>query len=443
MSETDIQQRLQAGNRQYLDSTILTEGNLFPDIYRTFLEYLEWLKRDLAEAEELRLARLDSQLRHAAAQVPAYRGLDPQAGLAHWPLTGKADLRDRLADYCDDAIDISRCRASFSSGTAGIPLRAIHDFDHIVHNHALALRRNHVAGLPLRRRILIPMRDGALPWIEYASPAYGNSIVAQFGSVGEDGRFTDAITRAASFGPDVIFGHPSGCLLFAESLRACALTVRPRLVLTMGEKLSRAVRDELESQFCSPVVEGYGMNEVGTIAVQCARRRFHVEQERVLVEIIDDAGQPVPPGQPGEIVVTDLINRAMPLIRYRTGDVATLTDGRCDCGYPGELLADIEGRDHGMLILDGGRIAVPVIALTRVARLQRLRRFQFIRRAPAQIEVLISVLDGASAAVVTRQLTADLRTFLQDAAAVEVRLAGDADFLPSMSGKDTDYVSLV
>ncbi|MET0132295.1 MAG: AMP-binding protein [Kibdelosporangium sp.] len=438
MSQAGINARLHQNTLRIIENSILTEALLFPRIHERYLKYRELLGCAPAEHRQLSLERLQEQLKHATAQVPAYRDLDPQAPIEQWPFITKADIRDRLADFCDDAIDPGQCRSGRTSGTTGIPIMVVHDFEQIVHKYALALRRNEAIGLPMRRRILQPMRDGALPWTEYPSPAQGNSIVVQFGSADHAGGAEEVIRRARDFQPDVVSGHPSNCLRFVEAIAGAGVDIVPRQVVTYGEALGPGVRDRLENGLGALVHDGYGMREFGTIAVQCEKRRYHVESERLLVEIVDEHGRVLPPGELGEIVVTDLVNGAMPLIRYRTGDSARLAATWCECGYPGEVLADVGGRDLGVISLPGGEI--PINALTRVVRRFPLRRFQIVRREAAVLEVLISVSDATAG---VQNLAADLTEFVDQVATVSVRVVGDDGFLVSESGKDTDYVSLV
>ncbi len=442
MFGTGINERINQHYAQFLESTLITEGMLFPDIYRHFLDYRELLGAEPESVRSLQRKRLEEQLAHAVTQVPAYRELEPGAPLSEWPLMTKPDIRDRLVEYCDDAIQAKRCRAAYTSGTTGVPVKVIHDIDHIAHKYALALRRNHAAGLPLRRRILIPMCDGALPWIEYASPAHGNSIIAQFGSTDQGDELARLLDKASAFEPDIVYGHPSSCVAFVRALSATSAAIRPRCVLTCGENLSQPARDELESTLHAPVRDGYGMCEFGTIAVQCERGNYHIESERLVVEIVDDKGRTAAPGEPGEVVVTELVNRAMPLIRYRTGDVASLDPHSCDCGYPGDVLTGLEGRDLGVVSFEGG-FTVPVTALAKIVRRFPLRRFQLVRRAPDQIDVLVSVRADVPVATVTEPLAADLDGIIPHAVTVTVRVVDEGEFLPGTSGKDTDYVSLV
>jgi phenylacetate-CoA ligase len=438
-----IHHRLHRDHRQLLENTLITEGKLFPTIHRYFTEYLAWLKLDDTEVRQLRQDRLAAQLRHAATQVPAYRHMDPATPLAQWPFTSKADIRDRLADHCDDAIDPATSCLGHTSGTTGIPVRIVHDHDHLAHKYALALRRNQVDGFPLRRRILIPMRDGALPWLEFASPAHGNSIVAEFGSGGHDSTDNEVIRRACRFEPDIVYGHPSNCIMFAEALEEAGGQVRPRIVLTYGETLTDDQREQLEATFDAPVRDGYGMREFGTIAVQCENGSYHVESERLAVEVVDRQGNPVPLGEPGEIVITDLVNRAMPLIRYRTADTGRLSPDPCACGYPGDLLAGIEGRDLGSINFEDGS-SVPVNAITRIIRRYPLRRFQIVQPATARIDVLIQARRRRVwPPAMTAQLAAEIEAYVERSAAVTVRPVEQDDFLRTASGKDSDYISLI
>jgi phenylacetate-CoA ligase len=197
----------------------------------------------------------------------------------------------------------------------------------------------------------------------------------------------------------------------------------------------------LEEGFGAPVRDGYGMAEFGTIAVQCDRGAYHVESERLLVEVVDADGSVLPAGERGELVVTDLMNRAMPLIRYRTGDHGSLAEGWCDCGHPGDLLTGFTGRDHGTLTFGSG-LRVPVIALTRVVRLHPLRRFQIVRRAIDELEILLLPRTGGPDADVAAAVAADVKAFVDGAATVTARLVGADGFLADDRAKSTDFVSL-
>jgi phenylacetate-CoA ligase len=391
-------------------------------------------------------------LGHALRQVPVYRetGLrldagDPWRTLAQLPTVTKADLRERLIDPCDDVIDPKRCRSVKTSGTTGEPLRIVQDFDHLRHAYALGLVRTHWTDLPLDRRILYPFHTALDRWFEYTAPAYGLARIAEFGAVGDEEYWTEIVRLVRAHRPEAIVGHPTRCLELADLLERHGGRgfAAPRLVNTWGERLSAAGARRLGDFFEAPVRDAYGMSEVGTIAVQCEHSAYHVECERLWIEILDEAGEPVPRGQVGEVVITNLINRAMPLLRYRTGDLAALADGACACGRPHLALRLVEGREPGRLVLPGGRrlgvraVALPLQALP-------LARYQVVQRAPEEIELIVDPLPGTDQALLEQARGQAQAAVAQvSEAVVRVTLRSDGAFERVGARKMQEFVSYV
>jgi phenylacetate-CoA ligase len=430
---------------------MIFQAHLFPQIYA---EYRAYLGRDDDPASllELQRVRLGDLLGHALRQVPAYRETgvrpdaeDPWRTLAQLPTVTKADLRERLIDHCDDVIDPRRCRSVKTSGTTGEPLRIIHDFDHLRHAYALGLVRTHWTDLPLDRRILYPFHTALDRWFEYTAPAYGLARIAEFGAVGDEDYWTDVVRLVRGYRPEAIVGHPTRCLELAELLdrHGGRGFEAPRLVNTWGERLSPAAAQRLGDFFEAPVRDAYGMSEVGTIAVQCGLSAYHVESERLWIEILDENAEPVPRGQAGEVVITNLINRAMPLLRYRTGDLAALAEGACGCGRPHLALRLVEGREPGRLVLPGGRhlgvraVALPLQALP-------LARYQVVQRAPEEIELIVQPLPGTDQALLERARGQAQAAVAQVCdAVVRVTLRSDGEFERGGARKMQEFVSYV
>jgi phenylacetate-CoA ligase len=149
-------------------------------------------------------------------------------------------------------------------------------------------------------------------------------------------------------------------------------------MMSISGHLTGAMRSRLETTFGIPVHQNYGLNEVGIVAARCPG----LTVTQTLVEIVDDTGQPVAPGQPGRVVVTALQNFAMPLLRYDTDDVAVVAAaGPCRCGRTLPSFARIEGRYRRYAFLPPGtRQLVNVLSDTLMrapATLAReLRRYQ-------------------------------------------------------------------
>jgi phenylacetate-CoA ligase len=194
----------------------------------------------------------------------------------------------------------------------------------------------------------------------------------------------DAIAaRLAEFGPHSVYGLPSVLLDVAGSM-SDADCIRPGRIFTSGELLLPSTRRRLVERFGCPVFDIYGTSETKEVAWECPDGSRHVNADVVMVEVLDDTWNPLPPGEEGQIVVTLLVNEAMPLLRYRTGDRGALQGGQCRCGLATPLLGVVSGREADVLELDAGqRLSSYALtcALEQVERVQRYRVDQVDRSA--------------------------------------------------------------
>ena len=154
--------------------------------------------------------------------------------------------------------------------------------------------------------------------------------------------------------PDFVTGYPSGIYLFARFCKEIGYEFFPKAVFTDSETVLDYQRELIEDVWQCPVHDYLGM-EAGWVAGQCRQGKYHLSPLTSIVEIIDDEGNPQSPGEIGEIVVTDLVNELMPLIRYRTGDTARWSSTSCGCGWNTPTLERIEGRVDDIVVLPSGR----------------------------------------------------------------------------------------
>jgi len=168
----------------------------------------------------------------------------------------------------------------------------------------------------------------------------------------------DALLRVR---PDVLQGRPSCLAQLALELDRRGQRPPPvRLVACFGEVLHTPVAGLIGSVFGRPPVDYYNCDEIGNIAWECDVESFHlhVNHDTCVVEVVDDAGEPVPAGSPGRVIVTNLYNCTMPFIRYDLGDRAIL-EGSAVCGHPGMAIRSIEGRDDDFFRTSDGRLISP------------------------------------------------------------------------------------
>jgi phenylacetate-CoA ligase len=195
--------------------------------------------------------------------------------------------------------------------------------------------------------------------------------------------------------PRLIFGHAHSVFLLADYLRQHGPAgIRPRGVITSAMVLHSWQRRVIEEVFGCPVTNRYGCEEVSLIACECERHHgLHVNADGVYVEVLRD-GRPARPGEPGSVVVTDLTNRAMPLLRYQVGDVAVPAERPCPCGRGLPLLERVDGREadyvvtadgeliSGISLTENFALQVPGLAQLQIVQ-ETVRRFRFrIVRGP-------------------------------------------------------------
>ena len=185
---------------------------------------------------------------------------------------------------------------------------------------------------------------------------------------------------------------------------ALALQTHPPLqcVLALNavsEPLTTGRRALIEKIFDAPISIAYGLNEIGVVATWCPEAgRYHVHDENCLVEIVDEDGRPSPPGSYGRVIVTSLINFAMPFIRYDTGDIAEALDGPCPCGRTLPSFGLTMGRRIRIDPLPAGVMLLADTVLDAMERLPselsaNLRMYQLHHFRDGNFELRIVVAD--------------------------------------------------
>jgi phenylacetate-CoA ligase len=318
-----------------------------------------------------------AQLRHAAATVPFYQERLAAAGLRpddirtpddyrRLPVLTKADIRthgDELRSLLYPGAALHRKE---TSGSTGVPLVVYVDERSHQHKRACTLLADEWSGWRFGERVAKlwgdrgNLRRGCRGWLRNAlleRITYLNTLQVTGSALGE---FAAKLRRAP---PSLIFGHAHSLYLFAEYVRSEAITLRPRGIISTAMVLHSWQRHTIEEVFGCAVTNRYGCEEVSLIACECEHHDgLHVNADGVYVELLRD-GRPVGPGEPGSIVVTDLTNRAMPLLRYQVGDVAAWSERACPCGRGLPLLARVEGREADYVVTPAGEL-ISGISLT-------------------------------------------------------------------------------
>lgn len=152
--------------------------------------------------------------------------------------------------------------------------------------------------------------------------------------------------------PSLLWGHAHGLYLLARFLEKKGVdNVRPKGMYSAGMVLYDFERKKVEEVFHCKLQDRYGCEELGLIATECKEQEgLHINTDAHYVEFLGRDGKPVNPGERGQIIVTDLTNFAMPLIRYKIEDVGIPSSKKCSCGRTQPLIEKIEGRVADFLI---------------------------------------------------------------------------------------------
>lgn len=201
--------------------------------------------------------------------------------------------------------------------------------------------------------------------------------------------------------------QPDYLTAYSETLEQLALATGERgkgqtflrEIRAISEQLTSAMHRRIVDVFGVPVSQNYGLNEIGMVAGTCEAGRYHVHSEHCLVEIVDAEGMQCKAGESGRILVTGFSNRAMPLLRYDTDDVAELLEGPCPCGRTLPSFGKIVGRYSRIAYLPEGTLGY-VGALRQAleemptALAENLRQFQVHQFRDGRFEMRLRTVDA-------------------------------------------------
>jgi len=365
-----------------------------------YLMHLEALKGSSRRPfEEIRLEQLHcfkSLLVHAYETTPFYRerldeaGIDPHSwssmdDLSRIPLLTKDDIRRNRDEMVSDSVDRSQLVAIKTSGSTGVSLKLFMDETSRQWKRACAVRFDMWAGWHLGERV------GAI-WGNPESWQNWRMWLRNFLLVRhvcldtlkmDEGTMRRYCRTLLDKQPTILFGHAHSLYLFALFLKKEGIEgVRPKGVISTAMVLHDFERVLMEEVFGCKVTNRYGCEEVSLIACECeAHSGLHVNMDSLVFECVDSDGNPVPTGEPGAVVVTDLTNFAMPIIRYKVGDMARMSAEPCPCGRTYPMIESIEGRIADYIRTPDGHF-VSGISLTEnfAMALEGVKQLQIVQK---------------------------------------------------------------
>ena len=391
-------------------------------------DLVEIISRD--ELERLQVERLKYQLARVKSLVPFYtnlfKGIDPDtiqsiSDLASLPFTNKQDLRDNypfglFATPMDEVV-----RIHASSGTTGKPTVVGYTAKDIQMWAGLVARALMLAGVTkndiVQNAYGYGLFTGGLG-LHYGVEKLGAAVVPT-----SSGNTARQVMLMQDFGTTVLCATPSYALVLAENAAKSGVNL-PSSPLRVGifgaEPWSEQMRMEIESRLGITALDIYGLSEIigPAVAMECVHKTgMHIAEDHFIPEIIDsDTLKPLPLGQSGELVFTCITKEALPLIRYRTHDLARLLADKCLCGRTTVRMEKVLGRNDDMLIIRGVNVFPSQIESILLAMGQIEPHYQLIvDRGDDHMDNLEVRIESSSAINQHQELEGGIKANLQNA----------------------------
>ncbi|MBC7998381.1 MAG: phenylacetate--CoA ligase [Leptolyngbya sp.] len=323
-----------------------------------------------SDLESLQLGRLQTLVARLYEKVPFYKqlmnthGVSPKslktlADLKNFPFTRKYDLRENypFGLFSEPLANVTRLHAS--SGTKGKPTVVGYTKNDIDMWSEVCARSLATAGARpgdiLHNSYGYGLFTGGLG-MHYGAEKFGVTVVPASG-----GRTQQQILLLQDFGARILCSTPSYALNIAYTMEELGIkrdSIKLELGIFGAEPWTEELRAQIEDKLKIQALDIYGLSEIvgPGVSMECAlgRNGLHVWEDNFLPEIIDpNTGDVLPIGEEGELVFTTLTKEAIPVLRYRTGDISRLSMETCACGRTTVRMARVRARLDDMLIIRG------------------------------------------------------------------------------------------
>lgn len=421
--------------------------------------------RSPEDVRELQRSRLRELLAHAHENVPYYAAILRESGVVDGcgridldafdriPLLDKPTIRQNFERLKSNDLDRRKWVFNTSGGSTGEPVRLIQDGTYWDWKIAVKLLYDRWTGYEVgapkvvvwgserdlfRGREKFVVRAGR--WLK--REVWLNTYRMTTASM------RSYIERINRLRPVQILSYVESAYELARFAEAEGISVHsPRAIMTSAGTLLPHMRETIERVFRAPVFNRYGSREVGDPACECEEHRgLHVSALTHYLEILRPDGTHAAPGEVGEVVVTLLTNYAMPLIRYRIGDMAAWASHQCACGRGFPLLERVVGRTNSIIQTKSQRLdSAAVTALlyyrddSRTQVFGAFSKYQIVQKSEDLIHIRVVVEEPTVWAEEKRIVLAKMKKALGED--VEIQIEEVEEIPPSPSGKYAYVIS--
>lgn len=377
------------------------------------------------------LLQRDLLLKWASSEVPFYESYKERP-FEEWPVVNKSIIKAAQEQFMARSMVGTNLHKETTSGSTGTPFMVLQNAGKRLRASADSLYFSKLAGFNLGTRLYYVRVWNHLNKKSWSQTWMKNVVMLSSDNL-NDKSLEDFLTTLENDKSE------KSVLAYASSITALyhwmkrtnrTTTARVSCFITMSESFPDEARQGIKDLFGCPVVSRYSNQECGLISQQCHEGEgYHINTASFFVEILDiERDVPVEDGVLGRIVVTDLYNKAMPMVRYDTGDLGVLSN-ECKCGRKGKILKSVEGRRVDFITAVNGDLLSPVTIINAMWEYGDLKQWQFIQHDKSDFEMRLN----SQTVPYEREteLLKDIKKYIGDTAHINVTYVDEIPLLAS------------
>ncbi|MBD3202968.1 hypothetical protein GF327_01630 [Candidatus Woesearchaeota archaeon] len=367
------------------------------------LEKSQWLPKK--QIEEIQKNRIQTLVKHAYKHVPYYRKLFDKNNINYKdirlkkdllkiPVLTKEDIQQNLEKLKANNYKKNMLWVNRTGGSTGTPLifnrdKTTHEFTRAVDRR---FRRWAYDDIGTKRfqiwASLYDIKKSKRIKSRIHEYLINHRLINTF-DINKQ-KISEDIKKIIQFRPKVIHGYASSVYFYSQYIKKHNIEIPEiKSVITASETLFPHQRKLIEEVFGCEVFEEYGSREMSLIAHECkAHDGLHIASEKYIVEVIRNENH-VKNNEKGKVIITNLVNFAMPFIRYEIGDIAIYSDKKCDCGRNLDKIKSIEGRITDFLIGENNKLVSGTPMSVPFSKLEGVKEYQIVQKELRSIDIYI------------------------------------------------------
>jgi len=378
-------------------------GKRFKAIMAQLNTMEHYTEEDIATYQDDKLKAL---VVHCYQNIPYYRELFDSLKLKPADINGRADLykipvitKSIIKANFEKLIDPSALRAGTisygsTSGTTGSPLKVGWDTETCIFNNALDWRHKKWAGINVGDSMAVFFGRPIVSFKRNNPPYWQKNYIHNqtwFSAFHiSNNTLPDYLKQLQKLNPVAIEAYPSTAYMLAQYMNRHGIKLPVKAIFTSSEPLYPVQRSAIETAFGCQVYDYYGLAERCVVATECeAHEHLHLNFEYAYTELSTPEGGPT---DTGLITSTNLINQAMPLLRYQTSDVTNFIHQPCECGRPHPRIKRIETKSEDVIYTPSGKSISPSVLTHPFKPITTIEKSQIVQTDPDRI--LIRLVKG-------------------------------------------------